>query len=81
MESLQLNQLRQNSYFATVGSENETYGFLNRGVRIEPIAWGLLQIPTPIPAGEITPMALQNVDIIDIQPFQAVFHRREDMLT
>ena len=25
-------------------------------------------------------MALQDVDIIDIQPFQAVIHRREDVL-
>ena len=33
-----------------------------------------------IRVGKITPVALQNVDIIDAQPFQTVFHRREDML-
>ena len=41
--------------------------------------WGLLRMPN-IRVGKITPVALQNVDIIDTQPFQTVLHRREDML-
>ena len=79
MEGLHLNQLRQNLYFAAVGPENETHSFLNRSVRIEPTTWG---VTTNIrhPVEETTPMALQNVDVIDAQSFQAVLHRREDVL-
>jgi hypothetical protein len=56
-----------------------TYSFLNRGVGVKPMIVEVTTSPQ-IRVDKITPVALQDVDILDFQSFQAVLNPCEDML-
>jgi hypothetical protein len=56
-----------------------TYSFFDRGVGVKPLVVEVNTSP-PIYVDKITPVALQEVDVLDVQALQTILNRGEDVL-